>query len=73
MKKILGVILAVTIVMSALCGCNGVSVEESSLYGTWKTETMGYYTITTFSSDGTLHSVYKLTEGSDGSETGLSQ
>lgn len=60
MKKF-AVILSVLLAVSVLGGCGGKNANQS-ICGEWKTENMGYYTVTAFKSDGTFVSEYSLSE-----------
>ena len=44
----------------ALCSCNGGN--EKDIIGVWRTENVGYYTVTTFKEDGSFNSVYTVSD-----------
>ncbi|MDP4117735.1 MAG: hypothetical protein Q8873_00885 [Bacillota bacterium] len=72
MKKAFSLLLAVWAAMFALCSCTGPDGSEA-LYGTWKTDNIGYYTVTTFSANGEMHSVYRISDSKISSGYGLTQ
>ncbi len=66
--KVLGLIAFICLIFAA-CG----EKEVPSIIGAWRTDNVGYYTITTFNEDGTYSSVFKITDEEKSALHGLSQ
>ena len=59
MKKTVVLFLVLVFALS-LVSCSGAGPED--IVGVWKTENVGYYTVTTFFEDGSFNSVYTVSD-----------
>ena len=73
-KRIISLLLGAVLALGvfALCSCEKKSDAEE-LIGTWRTDNMGYYTITTFTADGKLRSDYGVSDASKCEAMGLNE
>ena len=72
MKKISVILLALVLVCSfSLFACSDEKAE--GIIGVWKTENVGYYTITTFLEDGSFNSVYTVSDPETVEAYGITQ
>ena len=64
-------LLLVLICAVSLASCKKGGAED--IVGTWKTENVGYYTITTFNEDGSFTSVYTVSDSQAAEAYGITQ
>ena len=73
MKKLKNIILLLSLLLCCILfsACSGS--DSAKLIGEWRTENLGYYTVTTFREDGSFRSVYTVSDPDMVAIYGISQ